>query len=87
MTIQALGWRSGGRYLPLQDDIASRGVLVPDAADGALPPAAGSRLSRDDLSTTAPGAGRAGLPPRMGLTDLAASLSSTNGISRRAGFD
>ena len=23
MTIQALGWRSGGRYLPLQDDIAS----------------------------------------------------------------
>ncbi len=23
MTIQALGWRGGGRYLPLQDDIAS----------------------------------------------------------------
>src|SRR2546426_4727074 len=23
VTIQALGWRSGGRYLPLQDDIAS----------------------------------------------------------------
>ena len=23
ITIQALGWRSGGRYLPLQDDIAS----------------------------------------------------------------
>ena len=23
LTIQALGWRSGGRYLPLQDDIAS----------------------------------------------------------------
>lgn len=23
MTIQALGWRSGGRYLPLQDDISS----------------------------------------------------------------
>ena len=23
MTIQALGWREGGRYLPLQDDIAS----------------------------------------------------------------
>jgi hypothetical protein len=21
--VQALGWRSGGRYLPLQDDIAS----------------------------------------------------------------
>ncbi len=23
VTIQALGWRDGGRYLPLQDDIAS----------------------------------------------------------------
>jgi len=23
VTIQALGWRSGGRYLPLHDDIAS----------------------------------------------------------------
>ena len=23
VTIQALGWREGGRYLPLQDDIAS----------------------------------------------------------------
>ena len=23
MTIQALGWQSGGRYLPLHDDIAS----------------------------------------------------------------
>ena len=23
VTIQALGWRSGNRYLPLQDDIAS----------------------------------------------------------------
>ena len=23
VTIQALGWRSGGRHLPLQDDIAS----------------------------------------------------------------
>ena len=25
VTIQALGWRSGKRYLPLQDDIASTG--------------------------------------------------------------
>jgi len=23
VTMQALGWRSGGRFLPLQDDIAS----------------------------------------------------------------
>ena len=27
VTIQALGWRSGGRYLPLQDDIASVAFL------------------------------------------------------------
>ena len=27
VTIQALGWRSGGRYLPLQDDIASTAFL------------------------------------------------------------
>jgi hypothetical protein len=26
VTIQALGWRSGGRYLPLQDDIASTAI-------------------------------------------------------------
>ena len=26
VTMQALGWRSGGRYLPLQDDIASLAV-------------------------------------------------------------
>ena len=25
VTIQALGWQSGGRYLPLEDDIASVG--------------------------------------------------------------
>jgi hypothetical protein len=28
--IQALGWRSGGRYLPLRDDIASTAVLYLD---------------------------------------------------------
>ena len=30
ITIQALGWRSGGRYLPLQDDIASVGYWYQD---------------------------------------------------------
>ncbi|MGI5925197.1 MAG: glycoside hydrolase family 172 protein [Lentisphaeria bacterium] len=45
VTIQALGWRSGGRYLPLQDDIASVAFWYqsqPTAAFPALP-------SRDEL--------------------------------------
>jgi len=40
VTIQALGWRSGGRYLPLQDDIASVAYwyqTLPTAAFPALP--------------------------------------------------
>lgn len=40
VTIQALGWRSGGRYLPLQDDIASVAFwdqTVPAAPFPALP--------------------------------------------------
>jgi hypothetical protein len=40
VTIQALGWRSGGRYLPLQDDIASVAYwyqTLPSAAFPALP--------------------------------------------------
>lgn len=40
VTIQALGWRSQGRYLPLQDDIASTAFwyqLEPHAAFPALP--------------------------------------------------
>ena len=38
--IQALGWRSGGRYLSLRDDIASTGVFYLDApvADRPTPP-------------------------------------------------
>jgi len=45
VTIQALGWRSGGRYLPLQDDIASTVFWYqtePHAPVPALP-------SRDEL--------------------------------------
>jgi hypothetical protein len=45
VTIQALGWRSGGRYLPLQDDIASTVFwyqTLPTAPFPALP-------SRDGL--------------------------------------
>lgn len=40
VTIQALGWRSGGRYLPLQDDIASVAFwyqTLPTAPFPALP--------------------------------------------------
>jgi len=40
VTIQALGWRSGGRYLPLQDDIASTAFWYqaePHAAFPTLP--------------------------------------------------
>lgn len=40
VTIQALGWRSGGRYLPLQDDISSVGwwyQVEPHAPFPALP--------------------------------------------------
>lgn len=40
VTIQALGWRSGGRYLPLQDDIASVAFwyqTLPHAAFRTLP--------------------------------------------------
>jgi hypothetical protein len=45
VTIQALGWRSEGRYLPLQDDISSVGYWYqaePHAPFPALP-------SKDDL--------------------------------------
>ena len=41
VTMQALGWRAGGRYLPEQDDIASTAFWYqtePHAAFPALPP-------------------------------------------------
>ncbi|RKS72540.1 Protein of unknown function (DUF2961) [Motilibacter peucedani] len=36
--IQALGWRSGGRYLPLRDDIASTALFYLDRPVAARPP-------------------------------------------------
>jgi hypothetical protein len=45
VTIQALGWRSGGRYLPLQDDIASVAFWYQAEPHGAFPKLPG----RDDL--------------------------------------
>lgn len=37
VTIQALGWRSGGRYLPLQDDIATVAYWYQSEPHGAFP--------------------------------------------------
>lgn len=37
VTIQALGWRSGGRYLPLQDDIASVAFWYQDLPSSPFP--------------------------------------------------
>ncbi len=39
VTIQALGWKSGGRYLPLQDDIASTCFFYLDAPSTSRPDA------------------------------------------------
>ena len=38
VTIQALGWRSGGRYLPLQDDMAAVAFFYLDKPAAKLPP-------------------------------------------------
>lgn len=38
VTIQALGWRSGGRYLPLQDDISSVAFWYSDSLNDVYPP-------------------------------------------------
>lgn len=38
VTIQALGWRDGGRYLPLQDDISSVAFWYQDAVCQSFPP-------------------------------------------------
>ena len=45
VTIQALGWRSGGRYLPLQDDISSVAYFYLDHPAEEIPPLP----SRDEL--------------------------------------
>jgi len=41
VTIQALGWRSGGRYLPLQDDIASVAYWYQTLPTAPFPPLPG----------------------------------------------
>jgi hypothetical protein len=42
VTIQALGWRSGRRYLPLQDDIASTSFYYLDKTSSPRPPLPGA---------------------------------------------
>ena len=37
-TVQALGWRAGGRYLPLHDDIASTALFYLDRPTATRPP-------------------------------------------------
>ncbi len=48
VTVQALGWRSGGRYLPLTDDIASTALWYGQSPAGA----AGSPLHGDLMEVT-----------------------------------
>ncbi len=45
VTIQALGWRSGGRYLPLQDDISSVAYWYQDTLCDTFP----KLLNKDEL--------------------------------------
>lgn len=47
VTIQALGWRSGGRYLPLQDDIASTAFWYQTEPHAPFPPLP----DKDELET------------------------------------
>ncbi len=46
VTMQALGWQSGGRYLPLQDDLSSVALWYQTEPHGAFPKLPG----RDELS-------------------------------------
>ena len=49
VTIQALGWREGGRYLPLQDDHRLCGLLVSDAPRRQVPAAPGQGFAGNHL--------------------------------------
>ena len=48
--IQALGWRAGGRYLPLQDDIASTAFFYLDRPSGPASGAADGRRHGDPVA-------------------------------------
>lgn len=49
VTIQALGWQSGGRYLPLTDDISSVAFWYQTEPHQGVPETPGSRSSRKPL--------------------------------------
>ena len=51
VTIQALGWQSGGRYLPLQDDIASVGFWYQKEPHKKFPKLPGRGYERADSAT------------------------------------
>ncbi len=63
VTIQALGWRSGGRYLPLRDDIASVAYWYQTLPGGCIPGAAGQGLSGSGLIHQAGGRSAPGREP------------------------
>jgi len=48
VTIQALGWQSGGRYLPLEDDIASVAYWYQAEPHAKFPPLP----AKDELAIT-----------------------------------
>jgi hypothetical protein len=57
VTIQALGWQSGGRYLPLEDDIASVAYwyqVEPHARFPPLPDKAGLTIKPISVAPPAP---------------------------------
>ena len=90
VTIQALGWRSGGRYLPLQDDIASVAYWYQTLPTRAVPGAAGqgragghlNRRARIVVVLVPPEAGEPRRQPcRCSLFVVRCSLLVTRGLA------
>lgn len=89
VTVQALGWKAGRRYLPLVDaDIATTAFWyqtahpVPAAARPAERGAQPSAADRSD--PRAPGSPRVGIPPRRGSEDRSPSTGANARWSRSA---
>jgi hypothetical protein len=76
VTMQALGWRSHGRYLPMQDDIASVAFWYQTLPTAPFPPAAGSGLPGGDL----------GFPPSLHFGVASRVQSSGRGVQVRPGL-
>ena len=59
VTVQALGWRAGGRYLPLHDDLASTALFYLDRPTATRPPTPElDDLERNARSRTRPSGAR-----------------------------